>query len=188
MNDRTTFGDRLLAVEPLSPDFRETLQKELHMMFVRQLSASRRMVIGALALVALASAVICGSLAVTETELPTLPRVGLGVGTLFGLAWMLVLGRIARRGAIDLRIDNRLMAAMVWVFTVLMMVFFLMVGMSIEDRLKGLLMIANGLAFLVGAGVYFLAFRIEQAELSVREKLLELELRLAELSEKGTAR
>ena len=78
------------------------------------------------------------------------------------------------------------MAAMVWVFTVLMMVFFLMVGMSIEDRLKGLLMIANGLAFLVGAGVYFLAFRIEQAELSVREKLLELELRLAELSEKGT--
>jgi hypothetical protein len=185
MNDRTTFRDQLLAVEPISPDPREKLEKELRTMFIRQLKLPGRIFIGINAVVALASAVVCGSLAVTETELPTLARVGLGVGTLFGLAWMVVLGRIAKRGAIDLKIDNRVMAAMVWVFTVLMMVFFLMVGMSIEDRLKGLMMIANGLAFLVGAGVYFLAYRIEQAELAVREKLLELELRVAQLGEKG---
>ena len=60
----------------------------------------------------------------------------------------------------------------------------LMVGMSAEDRLLGLMMIANGLAFLIGAAVYWLTFRIEQAELNTREKLLQLELRLAELGEK----
>ncbi len=185
MNDRTTFRDQLLAAEPLSTDFREKLQQELHTMFVRQLTTTWRYLIGINAALALAAAVVCGSLAVSETELPTPARVGLGIGTLFGLAWTVVLGRVARRGAIDLKVDQRLMAAMVWVFTVLMMVFFLIVGMSIEDRLKGLLMIANGLAFLIGAGVYFLAYRIEQAELAVREKLLELELRLAELAEKG---
>ena len=69
-----------------------------------------------------------------------------------------------------------------------MMVFFLMVGMSAKDRLLGLMMIANGLAFLIGAAVYWLTYRIEQAELNTREKLLQLELRLAELSEKRTAR
>jgi hypothetical protein len=95
-----------------------------------------------------------------------------------------ILGRVLRRGAVNLRIDNRLIAGMVWVFTVLLMVCFLMLGMSIEDRVKGVLMIAYGLTFLVSAGVFFLAVRIEQAELGVREKLLELELRLAELSEK----
>jgi hypothetical protein len=64
-----------------------------------------------------------------------------------------------------------------------MVVFFLMAGMSLHDRLLGLMMIANGLVFLVGAGVYWLTYRIGQAELETRERLLQLELRLAELAD-----
>ena len=74
-------------------------------------------------------------------------------------------------------------AVMVWVFTVLTMIFFLIAGMSAEDRLLGLMLIANGMAFLIGAGVYWITYRIEQAELNTREKLLQLEMRLAELQE-----
>jgi hypothetical protein len=59
-----------------------------------------------------------------------------------------------------------------------------MLGMSIEDRLKGVMMIAYGLTFLIGAGVFMITYRIQQAELATREKLLELELRIAELREK----
>ena len=95
------------------------------------------------------------------------------------------LRRIAWRGALERRLDSKRIASMVWVFTVLMMVFFLMAGMSVEDRLLGLMMIGNELAFLIGAGVYWLTYRIEQAELNTREKLLQLELRLAELGERG---
>ncbi len=122
---------------------------------------------------------------VTEPSLPTLPRIGLAVGTLFGLAWAAVAARICWRGSLELRIDARRIAVMVWVFTVVTMVFFLMAGMSAEDRLLGLMLIANGLAFLIGAGVYWITYRIEQAELNTREKLLQLELRLAELQEKN---
>jgi len=182
-NDQTTFADRLLAVEPLSPNSRQQLEQELHAMFVRELSVARRVVFGIVAIVALVSATVCGFLAITEPNLPTLPRIGLAVGTLFGLAWTVVGARICWRGALDVRLDARRIAIMVWVFTVLMMVFFLMVGMSAEDRLLGLMMIANGLAFLIGAAVYWLTYRIDQAELNTREKLLQLELRLAELRE-----
>ncbi len=110
-------------------------------------------------------------------------RVGLAVGTLFGLAWAAVAARICWRGSLELRIDARRLAVMVWVFTVLTMIFFLIAGMSAEDRLLGLMLIANGMAFLIGAGVYWITYRIEQAELNTREKLLQLEMRLAELQE-----
>jgi hypothetical protein len=132
----------------------------------------------------LISAGVCGSLAITESDLPTPARVALGTGVLFGLAWAAVAGRVALRGTLDLQSDARRIASMVWVFTTLMMVLFLMVGMTIEDRLLGLMMIANGLAFLIGAAVYWLSHRIEQVELNTRERLLQLELRMAEWTEK----
>ena len=83
-----------------------------------------------------------------------------------------------------MKVDSRRIAAMVWVFTVIMMVFFLVVGMSVKDRSLGIMMMANGLAFLISAGVYWINHRIEYSELMTREKLLQLELRLAELCEK----
>jgi MFS family permease len=189
MNDdrpehRTDFRDRLLAVEPLSPDSAKHLQQELHAMFVRELTTPRRITFSIVADIALVSAAVCAFLALTEPTLPMLPRIGLGTGTLFGLAWATIAARVCWRGTIDLKLDSRRIAAMVWVFTVLMMVFFLMIGMSVEDRLLGLMMIANGLAFLILAAVYWLTHRIEQAELTTREKLLQLEVRVAELCEK----
>ena len=153
-------------------------------MFVRELTTARRFFFGMVAVGALVSTVVCGSLAITEPNLPTLARVGLATGTLFGLAWFAVAARICWRGTLDLRLDARRIAVMVWVFTVLMMVFFLLVGMTAKDRLLGLMMIANGLAFLIGAAVYWLTYRIEQSEFNTREMLLQLELRLAELGER----
>jgi hypothetical protein len=180
-DNQNEFGDRLIAVERISSQSRQQLQQELHAMFVRELTTTRRVIFGIIGVAALASAVVCGFLAATEPNLPMLPRTALAVGTLFGLAWAAVAARICWRGALELRLDTRRIAAMVWWFTILMMVFFLMAGMSVEDRLLGLMMIANGLAFLIGAGVYWLTYRIEQAELNTREKLLQLELRLAEM-------
>ena len=184
-NNRNEFADRLIAVEPRSTTSRQQLQQELHAMFVRELTTPRRVFFGFVGVAAVISASVCGLLALTEPNLPTLPRIGLAVGTLFGLAWAAVAARICWRGSLELRIDARRIAVMVWVFTVLTMVFFLMAGMSAEDRLLGLMLIANGLAFLIGAGVYWITYRIEQAELNTREKLLQLELRLAELQEKN---
>jgi peptidoglycan/LPS O-acetylase OafA/YrhL len=182
-DNRKQLADRLIAVEPHSASSRRQLQQELHDMFVRELTTPRRVFFAIVGIVALISATVCGSLALTEPNLPTLPRVGLAVGTLFGLAWSAVAVRTCWRGSLELRIDARRLAVMVWVFTVLTMIFFLIAGMSAEDRLLGLMLIANGLAFLIVAGVYWITYRIEQAELNTREKLLQLEVRLAELQE-----
>jgi hypothetical protein len=179
-----TLGDRLAAIEPLSSDSQKRLQQELHAMFTRELGLPQRIFIGLVAVGGLASAALCGFLAITESNLPLVPRLGLGTGTLFGLAWAVVAGRVCWRGVMDLKIDNRRIAMMVWVFTVLMMMFFLMAGTSAKDRLLGVMMIVYGLTFFIGAAVHFITFRIEQAELSTRERLLELELRLAQLLEK----
>ena len=45
-------------------------------------------------------------------------------------------------------------------------------------------MLLSGLAFFVMAAVFLLASRTEQSELNVKEKMLEIEYRLAELAEK----
>jgi hypothetical protein len=183
MSDRTRFADRLVAVDPLSDTSRQHLEKELRTMFVRELGRTRRFFFSGVSVFGLISGGVCGTLAATEPQLPPLARGGLAVGVLFGLAWATVAGRIAWRGKLDLRTDNRRIAAMVWVFTTLMMTFFLMLGMSVPDRLLGLMMIANGLVFFIGAGVYLITSRIEQAELNNQERLLKLELRIAEWSE-----
>ena len=72
---------------------------------------------------------------------------------------------------------------MVWCFTVLMVVFFLIVCMSIEDRILGIMLIGQSLAFLIGAAVTLVTQRIEQTELATRERLLRIELLVTDLLE-----
>ncbi|BBO34485.1 hypothetical protein [Lacipirellula parvula] len=181
-NDRP-FSQRLLAVEPLPPASRQQLEQELSAMFQRELSTPRRLFFGAVAIGGVISGLVCAALALTEPDLPPLPRTALAVGSLFGVAWAVVAARIGWRGALDLKADARRIAVMAWTFTVLMMTFFLIAGMSARDPAQGMRMIVGGLPLLIGAGVYWLNYRIENAELNAQEKLLEVELRLATLSE-----
>ena len=134
--------------------------------------------------IAAVSAATCGYLAVTEPTLPPLARVGLGTGVLFGLAWTVWLLKVLRSGQLNLATDSRRAAQMSWLFTVLMVTFFLVLGMSTPDRQKGILMILQALAFLIGAAVYWLNYRIEAAECHMREQILRMEMHLTELLEK----
>ena len=60
----------------------------------------------------------------------------------------------------------------------------MLVGGKLADPIKGVQMVVNGLVFLMMAAVFMIFSRINQAELNTREKLLEIELRLAEIAEK----
>ena len=84
----------------------------------------------------------------------------------------------------DILRDQRRMAQMVWVFTLLMVIFFVIVGMSSPDPTKGLLMIAQSLVFLISAAVYWLTYCIQQVELNTKERLLRLELQITELGQR----
>ncbi len=180
--EQTSFRDRLLAADGAPSERQALIELEIKAMFVRKLTAPHRAVMGVVSVFSLAMAGLCGYLAVTEARLPLLARVGLGVGVLFGLAWCATAVSVLRQGALDMRTHGRWMAVMVWVFTILMVMFFQILGMTVPDRMLGLAMMANGLVFLIGAAVYWLSFLIGQSQLATREKLLQLELRLAELA------
>lgn len=174
--------DRLLAVGAPSPSIQDQLQKEIRSMLTRKLTTLHRVFLCVVAIGSLASALLCGSLAITQTQLPPLARIGLATGVLFGLAWIIVIVSVLRRGEMDLKRDARRIAQMVWGFTLLMSIFFCAVGLSRPDNQASVLMMVQSLVFLICAAVYWLNHRIEESELNVKEKLLEIELQLAELT------
>lgn len=174
--------DRLLAAGSPSTGIQDQIQREIQSMLTQKLSAPRRVFFCFVAVAATVSALVCGSLAVTEPQLPPLARLGLATGALFGLAWVIVIVSVLRRGEMDLKRDARRIAQMVWAFTLLMSIFFCAVGMSRPDKLLSVLMMLQSLVFLISAAVYWLNHRIEESELNVKEKLLEIELHLAELT------
>ena len=151
-------------------------------MLTKKLSTPRRVFFCFVAVAATGSALVCGSLALTEPQLPTLARLGLATGALFGLAWVIALVSILRRGEMDLKRDARRIAQMIWGFTLLMSIFFCAVGLSRPDKLLSVLLLLQSLVFLISAAVYWLNHRIEESELNMKEKLLEIELHLAELA------
>ena len=111
---------------------------------------------------------------------PLLGRVGLIGGIVFCIGWVVLGIRIFRRGSLNLRTDTSLINGMAWVWSVFLVTIF-MVGAP--DSIMGLRMILSGLVFLVGGAVFLITHIVQQAELRSREKLLEIEFRLAELAE-----
>jgi hypothetical protein len=179
--DRRLLREQLLAVEPPSFDLRDRLEQEIQNMFVRKLSTNSRVFISTLIVVDFAAAVLCGSLAATEENLPLVARIGLGTGVLFALAWVGWFVTVLRRGEMNIRRDSAVMAAMVWVFTLVMCILMVMGGAMLEDRGKGAIIILYALFFLISAAVYFLSQRIDAAQLNVTERLLRMELQITEL-------
>jgi len=174
--------DRLLAVGAPSPSVQDQIQKEIRSMLTRKLTTLHRVFLYVVAVGSLASAILCGSLAITQTQLPPLARIGLATGVLFGVAWIIAIVSVLRRGEMNLKLDGRRIAQMVWIFALLMSMLFCAVGLSYPEKpVSGLLMVQS-LVFLIGAAVYWLTHCIVEATLNVREKLLEIELHLAELT------
>lgn len=181
-HEPSTFRDRLLAVEPPPASVQERYQQEIQQMLTKELSRPRRAVMIVALLAAVVMAGVFVFLLATEANLPIAAKIGFALGLVFSLGWIIVLGGILRQGTIDLLRDERRIAQMVWVFTVGMTVLFLYAGMATLGtgrELLGLMLIGQSLAFLIGAAVYWLNYRIGEAELSMKERLLQLEMHLA---------
>jgi hypothetical protein len=81
---------------------------------------------------------------------------------------------------LDLRWDAGVYAALCWVLPVLLSTFMLVAA---PEGVVGLRMIAASIVFLIGGAVFLLRHVVEQSELNTRQRLLEVELQLAELAE-----
>ena len=185
MNDiRKRFGEQLLEAEQVTPSLKERYDMQMQAMFEKPVRGARKLAwIGSTAM-GIGFLILFGTMAIlVPPEFPVLGRIGFALGALFGLIWAIFGVRILQKGVIDLRFHPRAAAGMGWAFTVILVILAMLLAGRHPDSIVGVQMILIGLVFLVMAAVFMIFARIEQSELRTREKLLEIELRLAELSE-----
>jgi hypothetical protein len=183
-----TLRDRLCELEPQNLLLRERYNKELQAMLEMKLSPPMKVFLVLVGVASIAIAIFLGTLAVIRDELPPLARGGMAGGAAFALAWAGVTASVLRRGAMHLRSHPAALAALSWLFAVLLETCFLVLAPQFPDRFYAGLALVCGLVLLISSGVMMVCIRVQQAELRMQESLLRLEYRLAEVAEGGAKR
>jgi choline-glycine betaine transporter len=183
MHTAPPFRDRLVAHESMTASLRERYEREMDMMLEKRLTAPRRWGIAALIVLLLAQATFFIYAIVTFSDLPVLAKTGFGVGVLFTLSFVALLTHVLRRGSVNIKTHPSAITNIMWVFLVIMITLFMLLAGQLSDPAKGMSIVLNGLVFVVFGVVFYLANLINQAQIRTQEKLLEIELRIAELRE-----
>jgi len=177
------FRDRLLAAETVDPGSRDTFRKEVQAMFEEKLSEEGRWIYVLGASLGVALAIGFGGLAAMVVDSGLLLRIGFGVGSAIGAAWAIVLGWIAAKGTVNQRTHPFVITGLAWAMLVLMVGLFLIRAGQLANPTQVIMIVVVAL-FALGAGALVLVLnRVDQIDLRTREKMLELEYRLAELRE-----
>lgn len=188
MNDTNRiFREDLLKSEQVTPALKERYEREIRAMLEKQLTGVRRWVWLGSAILGVAFALLFGTLAiVTPADFPLVGRVGFAAGAFFGIGWAVLGIRGFRRRSLDLKKDSGAAAGLAWALPIILLTLWMV---SAPDTIVGLRMILSGLVFLVMGLAFLMRHVIELSELKTRERLLEIEYRLAELAEtvKATA-
>ena len=185
MTDRRhEMRDGLLESEPLTTAYQQSYEKAVRDMLEKRLTPAKRWLYVGVTALCVGQAILFGWQALTARELPPLARLGLLAGTVFAGVFAVLVARIVQRGVLHLKTDEPAMAGMGWACVVVMVILFMLIAGRMPDTTRGVLMVANGLVFLVMAATGLVLSRVGQAELRTREKLLEIEYRLAEMGER----
>ncbi len=186
---RKTFRDRLVAMEQITPAMKERYQKGVQAMFEKKLTTFGKLAWIGSGILGILFLVYFGTVAIiAPSELPALPRIVFVLGALFALAWVGVCASIIKRGAFHRISHSKAAAGIAWGFTIVVMTVAMLYADKHPDSLTGIRGICIGLTLLVITATFMIASRIQQSELRTREKLLEIELRMAELMEKLEAK
>ena len=168
--------EHLLALEPQDPALRAEYERRLNAMLEVPLTTPRRVLMVAVAVVAAAMAVLFVALVATES-VPWKTQGAFALGVLFAAGWVAYAVRILRRGSYHRRTDTTTAANLAWAFTVLTAVAFALAAPHKDP------FVIFGFLFLLPAAVILLRTVTEQSELRTQERLLELEYKLARLTE-----
>lgn len=175
------FRDRLLEVEPVTPALKERYEKEVQVMFQKKLTRVQGWAWLATSIGSLGLAIVFAVTAVlAPSGFPLFVQVSFVVGAFFGLAFAALGLSVYMRGSVNLKTEGAAVSGLAWGLPVVMLTLFMMFA---PEDVVGLRMITCGLVFLVMGAVFLLRHVVEQSELKTREKLLEIEYRLAEVQE-----
>jgi len=186
MNDSDKrFRDKLLDTEKQNPTYKEEYEKEVFAMVEEKLTGTKKWQIIGFLVMSLGLGIFFGTLAVIVPKgFPLWGRFLFAVGALFGLAFVILYVRILKKGSIDVKKDKLDLAWTGWGLIVIIGTVTLVVSGRLSDPVVGILMLAWVLFFEVAAAAMLLRAFIERSEVNTREKLLEIEYRLADLAEK----
>ncbi len=179
------FGQKLAGMEHTTAALKEKFDREIRAMAEQKLTKARMAAWVASGILGLGFLAVFGTVAViAPAEFPLLGRLAFGVGAAFGLAWAAFCLSVIRRGSFDRRKLSVTVGGIGWGAAVIMTTLMLLLSAQHPDKIVGTRIVVVCLVFLVMAAVFMILARVEMAELNTREKLLEIEYRLAELSEK----
>ena len=178
------FRERLLEREQFSPILKEKYEKEVQAMLEEKLTGVKRWGYIFMAVLCTGLAILFGTVAIlAPRDFPIWGRFIFAMGAIFGIAWAGLTGWIARKGTLKVKTHPVAMVGMGWGFAVIVVTVALVVARKFPDPITGVRMIVSGLVFLVFAAVGLILVRVDQAQLKTREKLLEIEYRLAQIAE-----
>lgn len=182
-----SFRDKLIEREQLNPVYKEKYEKEVKAMMEQNLTGIKKLshIIGLI--MGVGFFILFGTLAViVPKEFPLWGRLIWILGAIFGLVIVVREGWILKKGTINLKEDNLAMAGLGWGFIVIVATITLVFSGRLPDRLVGIHMLVGIIIFYIPAATILLRAIIVRSELNTREKLLEIECRLAELAEQIT--
>jgi hypothetical protein len=184
-NSNKTFRDNLLDIEKPNPTLKEKYEREVQAMVEKKLTGVRKLQMIGFLVMSLGLGVLFGTLAVVIPKgFPLWGRFAFAVGAVFCLAFVGLYARILKKGSINLKKDNMSLAWTGWGLVVIYGTLVLVFSGKLPDRIIGVHMLVSVLFYLVAAGVFLLRAYIQRSEVNTREKLLEIEHRLAEIFEK----
>ena len=184
-NIGTEFRNRLVAMEQTTPSLEENYRKEIKAMYEKKLTRPMKLSWIGSGILGIGFVVLGGTMAIIAPEgFPIVSRLMFVAGAVFGLAWAIMAAAIVKRGSINFKSHGKAAAGVPWCFIVLLTTVTLVQAANHPDRIVGVYRICAMLPFLIMGSIFMINYQIEKSELKTNEKLLEIELRLAELAKK----
>ena len=180
-----TFRDKLLDIEKTNTTYKQNYERQVREMTEKKLTGLRKFGTIVSLCMGLGFFVLFGTLAVTvPKEFPLWCRAIWAIGSLFGLAFAGLSAWILKKGTLNLKTDDMAMAGLAWGFIVIMATITLVNAGKLPDPTIAIKMLVSVLIFEVMAAAGLLKAIIERSEVKTREKLLEIEYKLADIAEK----
>ncbi len=180
--------EQLIRLEHTNPEYRKKYEQEVSEMLTQELKGMRKWSLVATGLLSAGLGVTFSMAAVIGGGLPPLIRIGFALGAAFAFAWVGMAVWILIGGVHKSKEHPTWMANWAWGVTLTMMIIFLMQAGKNPDSVRSIFMVLSGLVYLLIGALFLIRNCIEQSELKTHEKLLEIELRLAEIEERIIAR
>jgi len=189
-----TIRDGLLAMEKKDIDKKSEFEKQINAMVSKQLSFPARFGFAVLAIVGLLVALPFAEMSFSKVGpgLEFIVRIVTIPGLVLALTWAVVTGWIAARGRFNLRTLPPRMAGIgiiLGFFGIVLFLFIFIVPITLHkptdaSSIFGIQLSIIAFFFLVTIGLCVLLRILYRMQFQVREKLLEIEYRIAGLAEK----